>query len=68
MWNFATFKPTARGQARGNSGLYLQRRYELQVLDSFGIEMTSAKNDCGCLHVRSLRCECLFPAAQLADL
>lgn len=44
------FKPTARGQARGNSGLYLQRRYELQVLDSFGIEMTSAMNDCGCLY------------------
>ncbi len=44
------FKPTARGQARGNSGLYLQRRYELQVLDSFGIEMTAAKNDCGCLY------------------
>jgi hypothetical protein len=44
------FKPTARGQARGNSGLYLQRRYELQVLDSFGIEMTPAKNDCGCLY------------------
>jgi len=44
------FKPTARGQARGNSGLYLQRRYELQVLDSFGIEMTPGKNDCGCLY------------------
>ena len=44
------FKPTARGQARGNSGLYLQRRYELQVLDSFGIEMTPARNDCGCLY------------------
>ncbi len=44
------FKPTARGQARGNSGLYLQRRYELQVLDSFGIEMTAAKNDCGCIY------------------
>jgi hypothetical protein len=27
--------PQARGQARGNSGVYLQGRYEVQVLDSF---------------------------------
>lgn len=31
------FKPKARGQARGNSGVYFQGRYETQVLDSFGL-------------------------------
>lgn len=32
------FKPNARGQHRGNSGIYVQDRYECQVLDSFGLK------------------------------
>lgn len=32
------FMPHARGQGRANSGVYLQNRYELQVLDSFGLK------------------------------
>jgi len=35
----------AKGQARSNSGVYLQGRYEIQVLDSYGLD--SKDDDCG---------------------
>ena len=39
------FMPAARDQKRGNSGVYLQGRYEVQVLDSYGLE--GVDNECG---------------------
>jgi hypothetical protein len=39
------YEPGNKGQARGNSGVYVQGRYEVQVLDSYGLQ--SKNNDCG---------------------
>jgi len=42
------YMPEARGQARGNSGVYLAGAYELQVLDSYGLKLQD--NDCGAIY------------------
>jgi hypothetical protein len=42
------YMPTARGQGRGNSGVYLTGNHELQVLDSYGLK--SQDNDCGAIY------------------
>jgi hypothetical protein len=42
------FMPASRDQQRGNSGVYIQRRYEVQILDSFGLD--GAFNEAGSLY------------------
>ncbi|GAI42379.1 unnamed protein product, partial [marine sediment metagenome] len=41
--------PEVKGQAKGNSGVFLQGRYEIQVLDSYGINIPG-KGDCGAIY------------------
>lgn len=47
--------PRARGQERGNSGVYLHGRYEVQVLDSWGPALEPpgrplGKDECGAIY------------------
>ena len=45
------FKPYGRDQDRGNSGVYQQNRYEVQVLDSFGLK--GANNEAGGIYTKA---------------
>jgi hypothetical protein len=42
------YEPKNSGQGKGNSGVYVQGRYEVQVLDSYGLK--SGKSDCAAIY------------------
>jgi hypothetical protein len=55
--------PYARGQQRANSGVYIQGSYEVQVLDSYGLE--GLDNECGGIYkVGAPKVNMAFPPLQ----
>ncbi|WP_443677203.1 family 16 glycoside hydrolase [Micromonospora phytophila] len=48
-WYEPNYPAEVTGQARGNSGVYLQDRYEIQVLDSFG-DTTLDNSEAGAIY------------------
>ena len=46
------YMPDKTGQGRGNSGVFQQGRYEIQLLDSYGFA-SPGKGDCGAVYSQS---------------
>lgn len=54
------YEPDLRGQARGNSGIFFGDRYEVQVLDSYGV--IPGTGDCAAIYrVAPPRVNAAFP-------
>jgi hypothetical protein len=54
------YEPLGRGQGRGNSGVYFQNFYEIQVLDSFGLPPKN--NECaGVYSIAAPKVNACFP-------
>ncbi|OLF09053.1 hypothetical protein BLA60_20935 [Actinophytocola xinjiangensis] len=49
-WYQPHYPPEVTGQARGNSGVYIQERYEIQVLESHGLP--PANNTAGAIYTK----------------